>query len=98
MADAWTVLISNSSLSSGDAWEHLNSQLTGGGGEGGFIYTSEPIKTNQPIQFLINQSQPILNITERITLNIETEQLNINKRDSEQIGVINERAGRNNSL
>jgi hypothetical protein len=29
--DAWEILISNSTLQSGDVWEHLNNQ-TGGGG------------------------------------------------------------------
>ena len=28
--DAWETLISNSTLSSGDAWEHLNNQSGGG--------------------------------------------------------------------
>ncbi len=31
MADAWTILIGNSSLVSGDAWEHLNAQQGGSG-------------------------------------------------------------------
>lgn len=33
MADAWTTLTNNSSLGSGDAWEHLNSQQGGIGGK-----------------------------------------------------------------
>lgn len=35
MADAWETLIANSTLGSGDAWEHLNNQSGGGGGVGG---------------------------------------------------------------
>lgn len=31
MPDAWTILKENSSLESGDAWEHLNNQETGVG-------------------------------------------------------------------
>lgn len=30
MADAWETLIANSSLDTGDAWEHLNAQEGGG--------------------------------------------------------------------
>lgn len=33
MPDAWTILKENSSLDSGDAWEHLNAQ-EGGSGSG----------------------------------------------------------------
>ena len=32
MADAWTTLLVHSTLSSGDAWEHLNAQEGGDGG------------------------------------------------------------------
>lgn len=35
MADAWEILIGNSSLVVGDAWEHLNAQE--GDGESGYI-------------------------------------------------------------
>lgn len=31
MPDAWTTLVENSSLESGDAWEHLQAQQAGGG-------------------------------------------------------------------
>jgi len=31
MPDAWTILKENSSLESGDAWEHLNNQMGGDG-------------------------------------------------------------------
>ena len=32
MADAWEILYANSTLQTGDAWEHLNNQEGGGGG------------------------------------------------------------------
>ena len=35
MVDAWSMLVGNSTLGSGDAWEHLNAQ--GGGTSGGYV-------------------------------------------------------------
>ncbi len=49
MADAWTNLLEHSSLSSGDAWDHLLAQEGGGGhttdryiGEGPILFKVAP--------------------------------------------------------
>ena len=43
--DAWGVLTDNSTITSGDAWEHLNSQGSGDGGET-VVYVSEAVSSN----------------------------------------------------
>ena len=39
--DAWNILISKSSLQSGDAWEHLNAQI---GGSGEYVVLTDGVE------------------------------------------------------
>lgn len=48
MKTVWELLIEHSSLSSGTAWEHLNNQVGGSGGETIFVTT--------PINVLVAES------------------------------------------
>ena len=67
MADAWETLINNSTLGAGhDAWEHLNAQEGGGGGET-IYYGVSTLK--------VNQSKVSINLTNKTTINILQQQM-----------------------
>lgn len=50
MADAWTTLLTHSTLNSGDAWEHLNAQEGGGGGDCGKYVAEKAIVFSRSIE------------------------------------------------
>jgi hypothetical protein len=64
--DAWEILYDNSTLASGDAWEHLNNQEGGGGGD---------ITISGYISASIDQPTLSSNITTILSANINTETL-----------------------
>jgi len=49
MPDTWTILKENSSLDSGDAWEHLNNQ-EGGTGPGGSLVLLDGLEIQMGLQ------------------------------------------------
>lgn len=86
MADAWTTLFDNSSLDSGDAWEHLLAQEGGGGvsdvryiSENGLVFLIEP----EPIAFNSNTTQLSFDITPSYIDFILTEIEELNLEESE---------------
>ena len=58
MADAWTILIDNSSLSSGDAWEHLLNQ-EGGSCDVRYVANSA-ISFDTTVRSITFNTQPIV--------------------------------------
>ena len=56
MADAWTNLVENSSLNSGDAWEYLLSQEGGSGGPTRYVAENGIVFSINPINFIFNNS------------------------------------------
>lgn len=55
--DAWETLISGSTITSGDAWEHLQSQ--GGGGAGTYIILADGLEVEMSandVEVIVDQS------------------------------------------
>ena len=68
MADAWETLVANSSLPSGDAWEHLNNQNGTGSGT---VYVF-----GDPIEAIIDTMEMALSIDNiDLVIDIDTSEL-----------------------
>ncbi len=64
MADAWEILFDNSTLGSGhDAWEHLNAQEGGGGGE--------TIIISGAVEAIVAESHVTVTVTSTINVTAE---------------------------
>ncbi len=69
MPDAWTILKNNSSLASGDAWEHLNNQM---GGTGTIIVDGAIVElTNNNFETEINNEDFSIEVAETFEANVE---------------------------
>ncbi len=84
--DAWEILYDNSTLTTGDAWEHLNNQEGGGGGDiiivGGITtaHINTVLSSNIDTVLSLNINSPVLTaeIGEVTSVNISGGQHTVN--------------------
>lgn len=72
MPDAWTILKENSSLVSGDAWEHLNNQVSGSGDSLTLFDGLEVEMADPNFDVEIEDSEVIVEIDTGFEIEIET--------------------------
>lgn len=73
--DAWETLISGSTLVSGDAWEHLNSQ-DGGGGAGTYLILADGLEVEMAtdeVEIIVDQ-QPVEMVIDTAEILVEIDQ------------------------